>query len=93
VEPSELLARVHAERNRDRTVVGQWLAQISDEERARFREFLAAYEANASYKLPLLLAALHADEILGAAGAGFPDISGESLSTWMSRNERASETG
>ena len=29
----------------------------------------------------------------GAAGAGFPDISGESLSTWMARNERASETG
>ena len=93
MEPSELLARVHAERTRDRTIVGQWLAQISDEERARFREFLAAYGANAAYKLPLLLAALHADEILGEAGVGFPDISGESLSTWMARNERPSETG
>ena len=93
MDPSEVLASVHAERTRDRTVIGQWLAKLSDAERSRFQEFLEAFEANASYRLPLLVDALKSDEILGSDGAGFPDITGESLKTWMTRRVRASETG
>ncbi len=93
MDPSEVLSSVHAERTRDRTVVGQWLAGLSDVERARFHAFLDAFEATPTYRMPLLIAALQADEVLGVAGAGFPDLSGESLKTWMARRERASETG
>ena len=93
MDPSEVLASVHAERTTDRTLIGQWLEKRTDEERERFLDFLAAYRANPGYRMPLLLAALQADEVLGERGAGFPDLSGESLKTWMARRERSSETG
>jgi hypothetical protein len=93
MDPAQVLASVHAERTRDRTVVGQWLAGRSEEERARFKEFVRAFEANPAYRMPLLIAALQSDEVLGAEGAGFPDLSGESLKSWMAKRERAPETG
>jgi hypothetical protein len=93
MDPSEVLASVHAERTRDRTVVGRWLMGISNTERTRFDEFLEAFGANPNYRMPVLIAALQADAVLGAEGAAFPDLSGESLKTWMAKRERAPETG
>ena len=92
MEPSEILAQVHSERTRDRTLVGQWVAKLTPAERERFDGFVDAFEDAAAYKLPVLLDALDADEVLGSEGAGWPDHSGDSLKKWMQRRERASET-
>lgn len=85
VSASDALRDLHNQRSQDRTVVGLWHAGLTDEERARFQEFVDAFRANPSYSMPLLREALFDDEILGVDGARFPDVTGESLSKFLRR--------
>jgi hypothetical protein len=66
-------------------VVGLWHAGLTDEERVRFQEFVDAFRENPAYSLPLLREALFVDDVLGVDGAGFPDVTGESLSKFLRR--------
>ncbi len=85
MDPAALLAAKHEERTRDRTVVGLWLAELPPEERERFREFILAFKAHAAYRIPVLLEAIRADEVLGEGGAEFPDTTGESMKKFLKR--------
>lgn len=85
INPTDLLAATHRGRTRDRTAVGMWLADLSPEERERFRQFVRAFRDNPTYRMPVLVEALRADEILGEAGAGFPDATGESIKKFLKR--------
>jgi hypothetical protein len=91
MKPADVLAATQVERSRDRTVVGVWLSSLGDEERSRFHEFVVAFRAHPEYSMPLLSEALQSDEILGEAGAKFPDLTGESLKKFLKRYDEDSQ--
>ena len=78
-----VLLATHRQRNIDRSTVGLWLANLNDEGRDRFAEYVAAFgELHPQISTPTFSDAVRRDPILGE---NWPKISGESLKKWLSR--------